>query len=111
MTSSPARTCTFNDEALALFAGARSRQEPRLRLADVAEEVGISKAQLWRAIHKQPVNNLAFLKLCAWLGTNPYAFLIDPETGRGLADLPEGGVSRATATETRGKPRKSRAVA
>ena len=98
----------FNAEALALFVGTRIERRSASTLAAAAAEAGITKAQIWRVIHKQPVNIAAFLNLCLWMEANPYAFLLDPETGRGLAPLPEAAVPRETPTETRGKPRKSR---
>jgi hypothetical protein len=92
----------LNVKAFALFVHVSGQKYPRM--IDAAEAAGISKAQFFRALHKQPVNNQAFLSLCLWMGMNPYSFLLDAGTGRGLAPLPEAPVSRATSTETRGLP-------
>lgn len=92
---------TLNVEALALFAHTRSQD---LTLTEAAAAAGISKAQFFRALHKRPINNLAFLSLCLWMEVNPYCFLLDIETGRGLAPLPPADVSRGESTETRGTP-------
>lgn len=98
----------FNFEAFALFVYMRTEQPKHLTLTEAAEEAGVTKAQLFRAIHKQPVNNGAFISLCIWMGINPHAFVLDAATMRGLAPLPDGGVpphpERATSTETGSAP-------
>lgn len=90
----------FNAGALALFVHARRRYHFNSRMEAAAEAIGITKAQLFRAEHKQPVNNEAFLRLCLWMEINPLAFLLDQQTGRGLAKLPEADCFTGNSTET-----------
>lgn len=101
---------TFSTDAFKLFVTMRSRVGRKLTVTEAAAEAGVSRPQMFRAMRGQPVNNLAFLSLCLWMNINPYAFLLDAETGRGLARLPDAEVSREAATETRRAPRIARAA-
>lgn len=92
--------CTFNADAFALFVHAQRQVKRNLTMVEAAEAIGITKAQLFRAEHRRPINTQAFLSICVWMGVHPCAFLLDNETGRTLADLPAADVSRQTSTET-----------
>jgi hypothetical protein len=90
----------FNVASFKLFVHARRKYHFRARMEAAADTIGITKAQLFRAEHGQPVNIEAFLRLCLWMEVNPLAFLIDQTTGRRLAKLPEADCSTCNSTET-----------
>lgn len=50
--------------------------------------IGVTKAQLFRAEHRRPINNEAFLIICEWIGVSTRCFLKVKETGKPLQDLP-----------------------
>lgn len=85
---------TFDAEA---FAGKiRARLDSYdLRLIDAAEQCGVSKSTIHRALKCQPINTANFLMLCRWLGLEPLSLLVSRETstgndGAGFADEIEG---------------------
>ena len=103
-------THTLNREAFALFVHVNGQKAGHQTIQQTADAAGISKAQFFRALHKQPIAIEAFLSLCLWMKANPFSFLLDATTGRGLAPLPEADVSRDDSTETRAVPRSRRAA-
>ncbi|MBX3579968.1 MAG: hypothetical protein KF723_22420 [Rhizobiaceae bacterium] len=101
---------TFNAEAFRLFVCWRKDNPKQQSMLEAAAEAGVVKDQLFRAMHKQRVGVEAFLSLCLWMDINPYAFLLDKETGRGLAPLPDGKVPHDQRGQTRSAPQFSEAA-
>lgn len=86
--------------SFALFVHAHRTEVRKLAMRAAAAEIGLSYATLCRAERMQPVSAGNTLRLCQWIGANPYWFLTDPATGNRLADPPDAPVSRGTAGET-----------
>lgn len=68
----------------------------RLSMDHVAAEIGVTKAQLFRAEHRRPINIQAFLRICRWMGIPADSFLLPAP-----ADVPRDvvGATRELAAE------------
>lgn len=73
----------------------------RLKMTDrqAADDAGVSASAICRAESKRHVDTATYLALCLWMGAEPYAFLIDPRTGKRIPSN-RAPVSRGTHTET-----------
>lgn len=83
----------------------------RLKLTDrqAAQEAGVSASIICRAEQQKTLSAANYLALCLWMGSDPYAFLLDPETGKRIPsrrapvsrpDVSRGDVPRGTTSET-----------
>lgn len=98
----------IDKETFALFLYARRTVVRGLSMVDAAAEAGVSVAAVHRAEHRLSLDSETFLALALWIEANPYWFLVDPATGRPVAEPPAAdvsqGVSRETHAVTRGRP-------
>ena len=83
--------------AFALFVHAHRTQKRGLAMRAAATETGLSYATHCRAERQQPVSAGSTLRLCLWMGANPYWFLTDPATGKRMAEPPEAPAIAAPA--------------
>jgi hypothetical protein len=88
-------------QAFGLFVHAHRCEALGLSMRAAAEITGISYATHCRAERAQPISAGNMLRLCLWIDANPYWFLVDPMTGRRIADPPPTPVPRETLGETR----------
>lgn len=79
----------FGRDAFAMFVHAKRTMTRQLTMQQAADAAGVSKAQIFRAEHGQPIDAGAMLALCLWIGHNPFGFLLETATGRCMPDLPE----------------------
>lgn len=91
---------SLDHSTFALFVHAHRAQVLRLSIRAAAPLAGLSVTTLSRAENAMPVSAGHVLRLCLWIGANPFWFLTDPATGKRMADPPEAPVSRETASET-----------
>lgn len=104
MATSPDSVATgweIDRQAFGLFVHAHRTEVLSASMRAAAEITGISYATHCRAERAQPISAGNMLRLCLWIDANPYWFLVDPKTGKRIADPPPAPVPRETASETR----------
>lgn len=84
-----------------LFVHAHRSEILGVSMRAAAAITGISYATHCRAERAQPISAGNMLRLCLWIDANPYWFLVDPKTGKRIANPPEAPVPRETPGETR----------
>lgn len=94
----------IDSETLALFVFVHRETKLGLSIRQAQHTSGISASTISRVENRQKVSAANFAALCLWIGANPFWFLIDPRTGKRVAEPPEvRSASRGTSTETVGK--------
>lgn len=79
---------------------AQALREPRhLSLTEAAGIIGVSKATIFRVLHKQPVSVENALILSSWLEADLLTFLVDRTTGEPCAPRPAIAISPDVSRE------------
>ena len=67
----------YDAEKLAIDLAGHRRGRLMLNLREAGEEIGVSHSVVQKAETRLPLSKRSFLKICAWMGSEPAAYQIE----------------------------------